>query len=366
LDAIVAYLWSPRPPSFGYHGAKGGRSGDPVVPSGEGDGGIVGRKALLPKTRRTIFADAGISALPVERTMVGFGSIVGGIENLATREYRGRTMARHIKRCIYCGADSDDANLTDEHIVAYSLGSDVYLKEASCVACADITKRFEQHVARAIFGHHRIHKGTQTRRPNERPSQLPARILIRGVEYRKELVITDHPYFLAMPIWDQPGLLRGISPSANFDGLCAHLYYHIPDNIKDALELSDGEIAEIRPDTAGDATQFGRAIAKIAYCNAIAHFGLDGFEHLELPDLILGKFPYVSFLVGSVLREPPPPNRDGPLHRIVIGENWVHDRRTELWRRVLVTNIRLFATDGTQANGMPIYTVITGAPKRVA
>jgi len=31
-----------------------------------------------------------------------------------------------------------------------------------------------------------------------------------------------------------------------------------------------------------------------------------------------------------------------------------------------VTNIRLFATDGTQANGMPIYTVITGAPKRVA
>jgi hypothetical protein len=23
------------------------------------------------------------------------------------------------------------------------------------------------------------------------------------------------------------------------------------------------------------------------------HFGLDGFEHLQLPDLILGKFPYV-------------------------------------------------------------------------
>ena len=59
LDAIVAYLWSPRPPSFGYHGAKGGRSGDPVVPSGEGDGGIVGRKALLPKTRRTIFCRRG-------------------------------------------------------------------------------------------------------------------------------------------------------------------------------------------------------------------------------------------------------------------------------------------------------------------
>jgi 5-methylcytosine-specific restriction endonuclease McrA len=92
--------------------------------------------------------------------MVAFGSVVGGIENLPRREYRRRTMARHIGRCIYCGACGDDAKLTDEHIVAYSLGSDVYLKEASCFPCADITKRFEQHVARAIFGHHRIHKGT--------------------------------------------------------------------------------------------------------------------------------------------------------------------------------------------------------------
>ena len=298
--------------------------------------------------------------------MVAFGSVVGEIENLPRREYRGRTMARHIGRCIYCGSHGGNAKLTDEHIVAYALGSDVYLKEASCITCADITKRFEQHVARAIFGHHRIHKGTQTRRPSERPSELPARVLIRGVEHRKELAIKDHPYFLAIPIWDQPGLLRGLSPSLDFDGLCAHLYYHIPDNIKGTLRLSDGEIAEIRPDTAGDAAQFGRAIAKIAYCNAIAHFGLDGFEHLELPDLVLGKFLHVSFMVGSVLREPPPPNRRGPLHRIVIGANWVHDRRTGVWRRVLVTNIRLFATDGTEDKGMPIYTVVTSAPKRLA
>jgi hypothetical protein len=294
---------------------------------------------------------------------MAFGSVLGGIANIPTQEYRGRTMARHIGRCIYCGARGGDVRLTDEHIVAYSLGSDVYLKEASCLVCADITKRFEQHIARTIFGHHRIHKGTQTRRPNERPSELPTRVLIRGIEHRKELAIKDHPYFLAMPIWDRPGLLRGRSPSLEFDGLCAHLYYHIPGNIKDTLALSDGEIAEIRPDSASDANQFGRAMAKIAYCNAIAHFGLDEFEHLELPDLIIGKFPYVSFLVGSVLREPPPPTRDGPLHRIVIGDNWVHDRRNGLWRRVLVTNIRLFATDGTVNNGMPIYTVVTGAPK---
>jgi len=122
-------------------------------------------------------------------------------------------------------------------------------------------------------------------------------------------------------------------------------------------------MAEIRPDSPGEANQFGRAIAKVAYCNAIAHYGYDGFEHMELPDLILGKYPYISFFVGSVLREPPLPNRQGPLHRIDLGDNWVYDARSQLSRHVLATNIRLFGTDGTAKNGMPIYTVVTGAPR---
>jgi hypothetical protein len=275
------------------------------------------------------------------------------ISNIGKNEYRGRTMVRQIGRCIYCGAHRNDVKLTDEHIVPFSLDADVYLKEASCMPCADITKRFEQHVARSIFGHHRIHKGVPTRHREERPSKLPARVLVRGIEHRLNLTIKDHPYFLAMPIWDQPGMLRGLRPSLDFDGLSVHLYYHIPDNIKDTLKLTDGEMAEIRPDSKGDANQFGRAMAKIVYCNAIALYGYDGFEHLELPDLILGEYPYVSFFVGSVLREPPAPNRRGPSHRIDLGWNWVNDRRTEVWRRVLVTNIRLFAADGTDKNGMP-------------
>jgi hypothetical protein len=279
------------------------------------------------------------------------------------KEYRGRTMARQIGRCIYCDVSGEDVKLYEEHVVPFSLDADVYLKEASCLACADITKKFEQHVARAIFGHHRIHKGIQTRHPKDRPSELPTRVLVRGIEHRLDFSIQDHPYFLAMPIWDQPGILRGLRPSADFDRLSAHLYYHIPDNIKDTLKLTDGEIAEIRPDSKGYANQFGRALAKIAYCNAIVHYGYDGFEHLELPDLILGKNPYVSFFVGSVLREPPPPNRTGALHRIDIGENWVYDARTQLSRRMLITKIRLFRTDGTEKNGMPIYTIVTGAPK---
>jgi hypothetical protein len=205
------------------------------------------------------------------------------MRNVPRSEYRGRTMVRQIGCCIYCGVSNKGIKLTDEHIVPHSLGADAYLKDASCIPCANITKRFELHVARNIFGHHRIHKGVQTSHPEERPSELPARVLIRGVDHRKDLSIRDHPYFLAMPVWDQPGILRGLRPSVDFDGLSAHLYYHIPDSIKDALELSDGEMPEIRPDSKVDANQFGRAIAKIAYYNAIARCGYDDSNIWKYP-----------------------------------------------------------------------------------
>jgi hypothetical protein len=48
--------------------------------------------------------------------------------------------------CIYCG--KRDVRLTDEHVVPFSLGGHHILEAASCLTCADITKKFEQDVAR--------------------------------------------------------------------------------------------------------------------------------------------------------------------------------------------------------------------------
>jgi hypothetical protein len=276
-------------------------------------------------------------------------------------EYRGTTNARTIGECVYCGAHGENVVLTDEHIVPYALGAGAYLKDASCEECATITQAFELHLARNIFGHHRIHKGVQTIRPKKRTLELSARVLVRGVEHRKNLSVANHPYFLTMPIWDGPGLLRGTQPSTEFPGLSAHMFYHIPANIRDALQLSDGEIAEIRPESHTDAVQFGRAIAKIAYCQAVAKFGLDGFDHIELPSLILGHYPNVSFFVGTVLADPPGPVRDGVDHRIDLGTSWIVDPRNGLSRRYFVATVRLFRQDGTAQHGMPVYTVITGA-----
>src|SRR4051812_37896737 len=73
------------------------------------------------------------------------------------------------KCCIYCGRG--DIQLTDEHIVPFALGGSHLLQKASCLVCADITKKFEQDVARGLWGDARASYGAPTRRKKERKSQ---------------------------------------------------------------------------------------------------------------------------------------------------------------------------------------------------
>ncbi|SRR5271163_282192 len=48
--------------------------------------------------------------------------------------------------CIYCGALGSEVELTDEHIVPYSLGGNVELLQASCKKCARVTGGLEGYV----------------------------------------------------------------------------------------------------------------------------------------------------------------------------------------------------------------------------
>ena len=114
--------------------------------------------------------------------------------------YRGRTKALTVGRCIYCGAAGNETKLTHGRRRPLFLGSDVYLEAASCLACVDITKKFEKHVARLTFGHH-AYIGTS--RPAIRgtaPRTGQRASSCAGIWHREDLVIAEHPYFLAMPI----------------------------------------------------------------------------------------------------------------------------------------------------------------------
>lgn len=260
--------------------------------------------------------------------------------------------------CIYCGKKASEVELIDEHIIPYSLGGNAVILDGSCKACATETTRAENEVGRKVLWEFRTHAKVQTRRPKERPTELPFTYAIAGGERQTKTVpIADHPYFTPMPVWGSPGLLQGKQPSAQFEHYKAHVFYWIPPNIKETLGLSDGELAEIPfPEFRINHELYARALAKIAYCDAIARFGLHKFRRLVMPDLILGRYPCVPYFVGCKLEDPPPPTARDVMHEITVRPELVNSVK------LLVSRIRLFSNSGVQGHGPPVYEVVIGAP----
>ncbi len=262
-----------------------------------------------------------------------------------------------VGRCIYCGRHGAGLRLQKEHVIPFALGSDAYLKNASCEDCAKITRDFETHLARNIYGHLRIHQGVGTRHPKERLIELPVRVAINGEFSKIVLPVNEHPYFLILPVWQFPGFFRCEPPNSAFTGLTHHIFYYVPDNIRETLGLTS-ETLQIGPDARKiDPAQFARSVAKIAYCTAIEAYGIDSFKPLAIRDLILGKYSAISYFIGSSLERPPP--RDGAdiPHRVTI--------ECGIWQKripVLVGHVRLFANSGTLEYGMPVYRVLIGIP----
>jgi hypothetical protein len=141
-----------------------------------------------------------------------------------------------------------------------------------------------------------------------------------------------------------------------FEHYKAHVFYWIPPNIKETLGLSDGDLAEIPfPEFRINHQYFARAIAKIAYCQAVAQFGLHSFRRLVLPDLILGRYPCIPHYVGCKIDDPPPPTARNVMHVIQVGHEVVNGLR------LVIATVRLFANSGVEDHGPPIYEVVVGA-----
>jgi hypothetical protein len=75
-----------------------------------------------------------------------------------------------VGRCIYCGEAKDQ--LTDEHVIPYSLGGVLILDKSSCKRCSAVTRDFETTIARTMYGPFRVKHEIQTRRPRERPTHF--------------------------------------------------------------------------------------------------------------------------------------------------------------------------------------------------
>jgi hypothetical protein len=256
--------------------------------------------------------------------------------------------------CIYCGWDGGTDGLRDEHIVPYSLGGNVQLVNASCSRCERITSYVDGYLANAVFGHFRVHVGLPSR--SGHPNSLSATVELQSGIRVIDFATKDHPYFLNMPIWRPPGLMVGAQMSDGFIDPDVHKYWYLPDDFRKKLGMEDGEIGRV-VDTSPSPNlrTFCRGVAKIAYCDAVRRYGLDGFRPLAVPDIILGKYPNIASFVGSERREPLPPYARGFPHSVTGGT------MTYKGLKLLTSTIRLFGDSGAGDKGMPFYQVIVGA-----
>jgi len=262
-------------------------------------------------------------------------------------------------RCIYCGSDGGADGLRDEHIIPFSLGGDTYIEKASCRECERKTNPVDTHLGRSVFGQYRIHAGVQTRNRRERPGVLPANFTVRGEGVSLDLPIKDHPYALALPVWGDAGFFRSVPIDGPFPEPYFHIYHWTPPNVRQTLSLSGNDDYMIWASGRVNVSLFARGIAKIAYCHTVVRYGLNGFRHLALPDLILGTCPAISYFVGGPTKNPPRKLVAKALHAIRFSDLTGKDSPLKLH----VVSVRLFAHSGTEQHGMPIYHVIVGAPK---
>lgn len=248
-----------------------------------------------------------------------------------------------VGQCIYCG--SAPKNLGDEHVIPFSLNGALVLPAASCRACEDITHRYEQTVARQIFGNFRMRHKVQTRHPKKRPTHITIGTLLSdGTTGTTKVPVTEHPTMLFVYKFEEPSIIRGLSPAIED-------FKWLPISIFSKQELDDFVIKyqwDRKTMIRAVPVEFARMLAKIAYSYAVAELGLNSFRPLPMTlDTILCRTNNVSYSVGGDWKIPAP-DPEG-FHRLRMGF------RVESNRVLVTVEIRLFPAFET-----PQYRVVVG------
>ena len=250
--------------------------------------------------------------------------------------------------CIYCGAR--EIELTDEHIVPYSLGGSHVLRDASCHRCADITKQFEQRVARDLWGDARTSFNAPTRRKRERKTNI---VIIDPHGQRKSLIVpsTEYPAGLVFYKMGKAGLLQGLPESIDLSKMWTMVVVDDDTRRRNFLEKHPGKLT-IKFRHVPDA--FGRLLAKIGYCQVLTALDPDDFRPICLP-YIRGDKANVSYVVGGSLDDQEPePDNGYSLSTVGFGSSN---------RLMLVAIVRLYANTHS-----PVYHAVIGdvsGPKNV-
>lgn len=207
-----------------------------------------------------------------------------------------------IGECVYCGSKAtDDAPLTDEHIIPDALGGQLVLPNSSCRACAQrFARDFEAFLLNQTLISPRTHlklpsyKAPPTLRVGEfnaPDGKLPN---LDHAEFEfKELPIEQHGMVIGLPDFVRPGVLRSAEPAPNYP-VRSNLFQFYGNPPK-RYPSAERQQAEFRPFTPEGVS---KEMAKIAHSAACAVFERSSFTPM-LPALLSGIDPNISHLVGT-------------------------------------------------------------------
>lgn len=252
----------------------------------------------------------------------------------------GHTRIEGRGACIYCGCI--DRRLTDEHILPLSLGGVHILEKASCLSCADITKRFEQEVARGLWGDARIAYNAPSRRRKERASHIV--VSDPDVPTRRfKVPYSEYPAGLVFYQMFRAGILEGMPSDLDISGRW-QMKVIMDDAKAKEFEKKYSTKPTIKFKHVPDS--FGRLIAKIGYGQILTMLAPEDFFPICLP-YILGTKPNVSYVVGGRFEiEEPVAEKGYVLKTMAFGD---------FNRLVLIAEVRLYANSHT-----PTYHVVVG------
>lgn len=206
--------------------------------------------------------------------------------------------------CIYCQATG--VRLTDEHVVPYSLGGSHVLRGASCDACANITKKFEQKVARDLWGDARASYNAPSRRKKDRkPFVLVPDPSAPGSSMK--VPTTEYPGGFVFYKMGLPGLLEGLPEDVDTSFLWTMEVISDDNRRDDFVAKNPGKLTMRFRHVP---QEFGRLLAKIAYCQVLTGLDPTDFRPLCLP-YIIGTKSNVSHIVGGSGRSPGPTASQG-------------------------------------------------------
>jgi hypothetical protein len=186
-----------------------------------------------------------------------------------------------INKCIYCGETN---NLTDEHIVPFSLNGTWILPKSSCLDCAKITSAFEGRVAK-MFASFRQSSNLKTRRPKKKKQTISLR--------------DDRCNIIEMPnegMWDiiptfkfsLPGIYnKDWNLSKKWEETTLGIMTNHPNETKLSHWKKFSTNTFIYESSSFDINSYALMLAKIGHCIAVGHYGFDNFDHFLTP-FILG------------------------------------------------------------------------------